>query len=175
MELGEEESVLFREVSLFQGLKSTQTWYILGEEESVLFREVSLFQGLKSTQTWYSGRKKVSCLERCPCFRGVLIEEFHVTCVLYQSIPHLADDFIGLSVVVVLALSPSFPALVVVTPDNTVVVSLAVVLPTIAAASLLRAADLVRGGENTNVGLGSRSSSTGGGVETILPGEKRYV
>ena len=38
-------SVLIREVSLFQGLKSTQTWYILGEEESVLFSEESLFQG----------------------------------------------------------------------------------------------------------------------------------
>ena len=25
---------------------------VLGEEESVLIREVSLFQGLKSTQTW---------------------------------------------------------------------------------------------------------------------------
>ena len=43
--IGSEESVLIREVSLFQGLKSTQTWYILGEEECVLFREVSLFQG----------------------------------------------------------------------------------------------------------------------------------
>ena len=59
MVLGEEESVLFREVSLFQGLKSM----VLGEEESVLFREVSLFQGLKSTQTWYLGKKGVSCLE----------------------------------------------------------------------------------------------------------------
>ena len=47
---------------------------VLGEEESVLIREVSLFQGLKSTQTWYLGRKKVSCLERCPYFRGVLID-----------------------------------------------------------------------------------------------------
>ena len=47
---------------------------VLGEEESVLISEVSLFQGLKSTQTWYLGRKKESCLERCPYFRGVLIE-----------------------------------------------------------------------------------------------------
>ena len=47
MVLGEEESVLIREVSLFQGLKSTQTWYL--GRKSVLFREVSLFQGLKST------------------------------------------------------------------------------------------------------------------------------
>ena len=37
MALGEEES---REMYLFWWLKSTQTWYILGEEESVLFREV---------------------------------------------------------------------------------------------------------------------------------------
>ena len=50
---------------------------VLGEEESVLISEVSLFQGLKSTQTWYLGRKNVSCLERCPYFRGVLIEVFH--------------------------------------------------------------------------------------------------
>ena len=42
----------------------------IGPEESVLIREVSLFQGLKSTQIWYLGRKKVSCLERCPYFRG---------------------------------------------------------------------------------------------------------
>ena len=49
----------------------------IGPEESVLIREVSLFQGLKSTQTWYLGRKKVSCLRRCPYFRGVLIEGFH--------------------------------------------------------------------------------------------------
>ena len=54
---------------------------VLGEEESVLFSEVSLFQGLKSTQTWYLGRKKVSCLERCPYFRGVLIEGFHSICI----------------------------------------------------------------------------------------------
>ena len=52
---------------------------VLGEEESVLIRDVSLFQGLKSTQTWYLGRKNVSCLERCPYFRGVLIEGFHCT------------------------------------------------------------------------------------------------
>ena len=32
----------------------------VGPEESALIREVSLFQGLKSTQTWYLGRKKVS-------------------------------------------------------------------------------------------------------------------
>ena len=44
-----------------------------GPEESVLIREVSLFQGLNSTQTWNLEKKKVSCLERCP---GVLIEGF---------------------------------------------------------------------------------------------------
>ena len=41
----------------------------IGPEESVLIREVSLFQGVKSIQTWYLGAKKVSCLERCPYFR----------------------------------------------------------------------------------------------------------
>ena len=48
-----------------------------GAEESVLYREVSLFQGLKCMQEWYLGRQKVSRLERCPQFRGVLIERFH--------------------------------------------------------------------------------------------------
>ena len=55
--IGPEKSVLIREVSLFQGLKGTHTWYI---EESVLTSEVSLFQGLKGTQTWNLGQKKVS-------------------------------------------------------------------------------------------------------------------
>ena len=41
MVLGEEGSVLIREVSLLQGF----TNMVLGEEGSVLFREVSLFQG----------------------------------------------------------------------------------------------------------------------------------
>ena len=40
-------------------------------EENILISEVSLFQGLKSTQTWHLGRKNVSCLERCPYFRDV--------------------------------------------------------------------------------------------------------
>ena len=56
----------------------------IGAVESVLISEVSLFQGLKSTQTWYLGRKKVSCLERCPYFRGVLIEGFHCICLQYN-------------------------------------------------------------------------------------------
>ena len=43
--IGPEESVLIREVSLFQGLKSTHTWY-LGDEKCVLFREVSYFRGV---------------------------------------------------------------------------------------------------------------------------------
>ena len=49
----------------------------VGPEESVLIREVSLFQGLKSTQTWYLGRKKVSCLssfQGCP-YRGIPIDQ----------------------------------------------------------------------------------------------------
>ena len=47
------------------------------KEESVIYREVSLFQGLKCMQEWYLGRQKVSLLERCPQFRGVLIEGFY--------------------------------------------------------------------------------------------------
>ena len=42
-----------------------------GAEESVIVSEVSSFQRL---QEWYLGWEKVSCLERCPQFRGVLIE-----------------------------------------------------------------------------------------------------
>ena len=48
-----------------------------GAEESVLYREVSFFRGLKCMQEWYLGWEKVSLLERCPQFRGVLIEGFH--------------------------------------------------------------------------------------------------
>ena len=33
--------------------------------------------GVKSTQTWYILGEEVSCLERCPYFRGVFIEGFH--------------------------------------------------------------------------------------------------
>ena len=74
----------------------------IGPEESVLIREVSLFQRWKSTQTWNLGKKKVSCLERCPYFRGVLIERFQctnnimpllvwvgITCVLIASVLHM--------------------------------------------------------------------------------------
>ena len=35
-------------------------------EESVLIKDVSLFQRLKCTQALYLGRENVSCLERCP-------------------------------------------------------------------------------------------------------------
>ena len=47
---------------------------VLGVGKGVLFREVSLFQRLKCMQEWYLGWEKVSCLERCPQFRSVLIE-----------------------------------------------------------------------------------------------------
>ena len=40
---------------------------VLGVQKGVLFREVSSFQRLKE---WYFGCEKVSCLERCPHFRG---------------------------------------------------------------------------------------------------------
>ena len=45
-----------------------------GAEESVIVSEVSSFQRLKCMQEWYLGWEKVSCLERCPHFRSVLIE-----------------------------------------------------------------------------------------------------
>ena len=53
-----------------------------GAEESVLYKEVSLYQGLKCMQEWYLGRQKVSLLERCPQFRGVLIGGFHCSAML---------------------------------------------------------------------------------------------
>ena len=45
-----------------------------GAEESVIVSEASSFQRLKCMQEWYLGWEKVSCLERCPQFRSVLIE-----------------------------------------------------------------------------------------------------
>ena len=42
---GTEESVLYREVSLFQGLKCMQEWYVVGVGKGVLFREVSSIKG----------------------------------------------------------------------------------------------------------------------------------
>ena len=45
-----------------------------GAGESVIVSEVSSFQRLKCMQEWYLGWEKVSCLERCPQFRSVLIE-----------------------------------------------------------------------------------------------------
>ena len=50
-----------------------------GWGQSVLNSEVSSFQRLLSTQMWHLRQIKVSCLLRCPEFRGVLIEI--VTCV----------------------------------------------------------------------------------------------
>ena len=41
--------------------------------------EVSLFQRLKCMQEWYLGPQKVSCLEMCLQFKGVLIEVSHTT------------------------------------------------------------------------------------------------
>ena len=43
---------------------------VLGVGKGVLFREVSSVQRLKCMQEWYLGLEKVSCLERCPQFRG---------------------------------------------------------------------------------------------------------
>ena len=47
---------------------------VLGVGKGVLFREVSSFQRLKCMQEWYLGLEKVSCLERCPQFKSVLIQ-----------------------------------------------------------------------------------------------------
>ena len=52
-----------------------------GREGSVLISEVSSFQRLKCTLELYLGWEKVSRLERCPQFRSVLIEGFHVVLV----------------------------------------------------------------------------------------------
>ena len=53
-----------------------------GAEESFIVSEVSLFQRLKCMQEWYIlGVGKA--VERCPQFRGVLIEEFHCITVTY--------------------------------------------------------------------------------------------
>ena len=43
---------------------------VVGVGKGVLFREVPSFQRLKCMQEWYLGWEKVSCLERCPHFRG---------------------------------------------------------------------------------------------------------
>ena len=43
-------------------------WNLSDQDKCVLFSEVSSFQ------EWYLGWVKVSCLERCPQFRSVLLE-----------------------------------------------------------------------------------------------------
>ena len=55
-----------------------------GAEESVVVSEVSSFQRLKCMQEWYLGREKVSCLERCPQFRSVLIEREVPLYIIYE-------------------------------------------------------------------------------------------
>ena len=52
-----------------------------GAEENVIVSEVSW---LKYMQEWYLGWEKVSCLERCPQSRSVLIER---EVPLYTSLP----------------------------------------------------------------------------------------
>ena len=51
-----------------------------GADESVVVSEVSSFQRLKCMQEWYLGWEKVSCLERCPQFRSVLVERERFHC-----------------------------------------------------------------------------------------------
>ena len=55
-----------------------------GAEESVIVSEVSSFQRLKCMQEWYLGWEKVSCLERCPQFRSVLI--LYILCNVHISV-----------------------------------------------------------------------------------------
>ena len=52
----------------------------VGPEESVLIREVSLFiSGAENYTNMVLGEDESIFLERCPYFRGVLIEGFHCT------------------------------------------------------------------------------------------------
>ena len=52
-----------------------------GAEESAIVSEACSFQRLKCMQEWYLGSwEKVSCLERCPQFRSVLIERESISC-----------------------------------------------------------------------------------------------
>ena len=47
-------------------------------------------------QEWYLGREKVSCLERCPQFRCVLIESSHcINCTLYSIMYIYCMFFVG--------------------------------------------------------------------------------
>ena len=59
---GEEKCPDYRGVRISGVEKYTYMYTVLGEEESVLIIEVSIFQGWKSTHTCirYLGRKKVS-------------------------------------------------------------------------------------------------------------------
>ena len=54
-----------------------------GAEESVIASEVSSFQRLNCMQEWYLGWEKVSCSERCPQFRSVLITLLYTLDALY--------------------------------------------------------------------------------------------
>ena len=88
----------------------------IGPEESVLISEVSLFQGLKSTQTWYLGRKKVFRLERCPYFRGDLIDGYSIEYMynLYMYICHylsLANEVVQYILNILQLVYPHFPLL----------------------------------------------------------------
>ena len=47
-------------------------------EEGVLISEASLYISGQELQVWYLGRERVSCLERCPHFRGVLTKRFYL-------------------------------------------------------------------------------------------------
>ena len=54
---------------------------------SIIVSEVSLFQGLNCMQELFLGKEKVSLLERCPHFRGVLREiRAHYNCAVLHNV-----------------------------------------------------------------------------------------
>ena len=66
---------------------------VLGEKgKGVLIREVSLFQGLNCMQELFLGKEKVSILERCPHFRGVLLLERGSTAYMYINVQHTGKE-----------------------------------------------------------------------------------
>ena len=60
-----------------------------GTEKSVHISEVYVLQGLYCMQELFFGKEKVSLLERCPHFGGVLRERFHcyAVCLLCSVVP----------------------------------------------------------------------------------------
>ena len=63
--------LVVKKYCLYSGTTLNRT--LLGQSNM----SVSSCQGFLNTQMMYLGLRKVSCLWRCPQFRGVLIEGFH--------------------------------------------------------------------------------------------------